>query len=67
MGTRRKLKANKKSLNSRLYKELSKTSRAGERKTSDSLTKDLDQQFEKTLSFDLEIIFQRRLKEDSFC
>jgi hypothetical protein len=66
MGARRKPKS-KKNLNARLYRELSKVSRAKETKSFDGLTKDLDQQLEKTLSFDLEIIFQRRLREDTFC
>ncbi len=65
MGTKKKHIAKKSSAN-RLYKELSKSGRR-KSKSSMDLSKSLDHELEKTLSLDLEIIFQRRMREDSFC
>ena len=66
MANKKKMAKKSLSMNERLYKEVSRSSQSKTKKRVGELEQGLDHQLEKTLSLDLEVIFQRRLREDGF-
>lgn len=65
MGHKNKKSKKSISISDKLAKGIYGKSKGSKKKESE-FESGLDQQFEKTLSLDLEVVFQRRLKENGF-